>query len=259
MAFQFTEDEFPLGQTSFSVDYWNYELRNAIGTIDANDAFADPATFADFFVRCSGALPEFVPLTQTCPTPGGGDALAYVLTANANVGESRTSGLDFTFDWQRDTPIGLAAITYRSTWVHEFEFQQLPGGEFFDRAGAYLSGRPVVPYSHFAALTVVNGPITAQLQNRYLSGYDDCNAQCRIAPEFFNRVEAYSLFNLAATYTLSERISITAHVNNLFDTDPPFSNGGFFCSTCDLRFVDPTGRTFGVTVSGSLASPFRRR
>ncbi len=258
VTFRFNNGEIPFGKASFSIDYWNYKLTNTIGTINANDAFADPTTFSEFFVRCSEAVSEFLPQTQTCPIPGGGDALAYVLAANANVGESRTTGLDFTFDWGGETPIGIASLTYRSTWVHNFDFQQLPGGEFQDRAGAFISGRPVVPYSHFAALTVSNGPISVQLQNRYLSGYEDCNAQCGIDEEFFNRVEAYSLFNLAATYSFSEQLVVTAHINNLLDTDPSFSNGGFFCATCDLRFADPTGRTFGVTLSGSLASPFRR-
>ena len=85
------------------------------------------------------------------------------------------------------------------------------------------------------------------------SGYEDCNEDCGIAAEYFNNVGSYGTWDMAITYDISEAISITGHVRNLFDREPNFSNGPTFaCGDCNLRFNDPIGRTFGVTIRGKL-------
>ena len=173
-----------------------------------------------------------------------------------NLGKTKTNGLDFTFDWQiGDTRFGEFAFGYRSTFVFEYEFQREPGGEFFSRAGIVVDGFPVVEYSHYATLTWNRDRFLAQVQNRFLDGFEDCNERCQIAPEFFNEVDSYSLWHLVATYQLSDALAVTARITNLFDEDPPFTNSQF--NGFERNLHTPVGRAFGLTITGHLEDLFR--
>jgi outer membrane receptor protein involved in Fe transport len=81
-------------------------------------------------------------------------------------------------------------------------------------------------------------------------GYEDCNLECAIVAEFANNeVDSYSLWNITATYKVSKALSVTLYAENVFDEQPPFTNAiNSNCTGCDLRFVDITGRAFGITL-----------
>jgi iron complex outermembrane receptor protein len=79
--------------------------------------------------------------------------------------------------------------------------------------------------------------------NRHANGYDDENVN--VDPEFFNRVGAYSTWDLFGSYSPTKALTISAGVQNLLDKDPPFSNQGqTFQAGYDPRYTDPTGRAF---------------
>jgi iron complex outermembrane receptor protein len=250
-AVRIPERAMPVGSLRLGLDYWNYRLKNRIGSLVPAVIFGNPDQFSELIVRCSDADPTLRGSSSTCSFPAGGDPIAYVVQTNTNLGKTKTSGLDFLLDWSVESPIGLIGVEYRGTYVLKYKYQRVPGEEYFSRKGRHLDGFPVIPYSHYATLTWSNGPFSAQLQNRLRAGYKDCNAQCFIGPDFFNKVDTYSLWNLAATYELSEALSLTAHLSNIFDTNPPFSNtDSTLCTGCDTRFTDPTGRAFGLTLRG---------
>jgi iron complex outermembrane receptor protein len=171
---------------------------------------------------------------------------------NANLGMTQTSGYDLKLSWSRETEAGLLNLDYRGTWVREYEFERVPGDPAFSRAGRYFDGFPVPRYTHYLFFDWQKDDWSAQVQNQFVRGYVDCNAECGVPRGFFNEVGGYSHWNLAVTHDLSPSVSVTAHVFNLFDTDPPFSNGGLLCTGCDTRFANPTGRAFGLTVQGRL-------
>jgi iron complex outermembrane receptor protein len=236
----------------FSIDYWDYDLDNKIGPLSHPAIFANPDRFASLLVRCSQADPVLAAGSNTCNFGGGGDPIAYVIQTNTNLGKTMTSGFDLTANWFADTSIGLVGIDYRATYVRDYDFERVPGDPTFSRAGQYFDGFPVPEYVHYLAFNWQNGNWSGQLQNQFVKGYSDCNGQCGIAPEYFNEVGDYSPFNLTASYAFSEALSIALHIKNLFDEDPPFTNGGPLCATCDPRFTDPTGRAVGVTVRGTF-------
>ena len=111
----------------------------------------------------------------------------------------------------------------------------------------------MIPYSHFGQLTWDRGRWTVALQNRLESGYEDCNAECGIAPQYWDHVGVYSLWNVVGAYHFNDDWTVALHINNMFDTNPPFTNqtdGN--CTGCDLRYIDPTGRSFGISFVGNL-------
>ncbi len=241
-----------VGALAIGADYWNYKLTDVIGTLSPNAIFADTTTFASYIVRCSAADRAFVASTIACTFPGGtGDPIAYTLTNNANVGAVKTAGIDVTAAWSKETQYGTFAIDYRGTYVTKYDFQRLPGTPFLSRAGVVVDGFPAIKYGHNLSLGWQKGAWALNLQNRHTGGYGDCNANCGVTSSLFNDVEAYSLWNLTAAYKISDAWTVMAHLNNVFDQDPPFSNNNVSnCSGCDLRFVDPTGRAVGITIRG---------
>ncbi len=254
-------DSLPFGRGNLSVDYWNYEVTSTIGTLSPDAIFDNSEQFSSYIVRCSEADPLFRARSDGCRFPGGttGDAIAYVALNNANVGKTKTAGFDFTASWYSDTRFGNVGIGYRGTYVTKYDFQRQPGEPFFSRSGAYRDGYPVIKYNHYLTLGWERNAWSASLQNRHKGGYEDCNGPCFVPTELSNNVNSYSLWNLTTSYKMNDAIGVTLHVENMFDQDPPFSNGfNSNCTGCDLRFIDPTGRAFGLTVTGNLGGSSRR-
>jgi iron complex outermembrane recepter protein len=246
----------PWSNVQLGVDYWRYHISGTISPVAESAIFGNVAQFGDLIVRCSQADPALLPNIPLCRTPRTGDPIAYVVQTNQNLGDTKTDGVDITFRWAiGEFDFGRLAFEYRSTVVLNYDYQLLPNGPFQDRAGVYRDNFPVIDYSHYATLAWTRGPWTAQLSNRFLNDYVDCNLACpapatpALPPRFNNSVHSYSLWDLAVTWDAPHDVRITARVTNLLDEDPPFTNRNQGLATgWDERFVDPIGRAFSLTV-----------
>lgn len=243
------------GRTTGSLDFWHYELTNTIGSLAPDTIFDNPIQFNGYIVRCNNAVPAFKAISEGCRFGGGGDPIAYVELDNSNLGTTKTQGLDLGINWSLETATGTWGTSYRGTYTTTFQYQNAPGDPFSSRKGAYRDGAPLIPYSHFVELTWDRGAYSAALQNRLKSGYEDCNAECGIAPQYWDHVGVYSLWNVVGSYRFNDALTLSLHINNLFDTDPPFTNGEESnCTGCDLRYIDPTGRSFGISINGKFGA-----
>ncbi len=238
----------PRSELSFGLDYWRYYVSNTIDAPSTTAIATNLADFGSFMVRCSGANPAFASapnVVAICATASPGiDPVAYIVRQPLNLGDTETSGIDFTATW-RGPEIwgGAVGFDYRGTVVLQYDYQNSPSGPWLDRAGIYSDGYPVIDYSHFAALSWESDPLRLELSNRYLSGYQDCT--CGIAPR---KVESYSLWDLAASLHWPARATIIGRITNLFDEQPPYSNRFDFLIGADERFTDPIGRAYSLTV-----------
>jgi iron complex outermembrane recepter protein len=240
----------PWSNVQLGVDYWRYHLSGTISPLAESAIFGNPSQFGSFIVRCSQLEPELVSATPFCRVAHTGDPIAYVDQTNQNLGDTKTDGVDITFRWQvGEFSFGRLALDYRGTVVLNYDYQLIPGGRFMDRAGIYRDGFPVMDYSHYVAATWTRGDWTAQLSNRYLNDYVDCNAGCAVPIAFHQNVGAYSLWDLAVTWDAPHDLRVVARITNLLDTDPPFTNRNQgIASGWDERFGDPTGRAFSLTL-----------
>jgi iron complex outermembrane receptor protein len=71
-------------------------------------------------------------------------------------------------------------------------------------------------------------------------------------PDLKTKVDPYTTYNLAMTYTGIKNLRLTGMVRNLFDRDPPFaitydSNFGSG-SSWEPRVADPRGRAFMLSL-----------
>ena len=106
---------------------------------------------------------------------------------------------------------------------------------------------PVFRWKHNASLTWALGKWSANLSNKFMSGYRDQNY---VDAGYEQNVKAYSTFSLSGAYSGWKNTDITVGVKNLFDKNPPFTNQGtVFQTGYDPRYTDPLGRTLYVKAS----------
>ncbi|MGH6610342.1 MAG: TonB-dependent receptor domain-containing protein, partial [Burkholderiaceae bacterium] len=242
----------PVPSFNFSVDYWHYKIRDSIGVIGEQTIFGDPVQYANLFVRCSQANATQRLLIGACQNPGAVDPLAFITNTFQNLGETETDGFDFSANWQGPaTRFGRFNVGFRGTYVRNYDFQVVKGGQFFDPVGNYSPqfAGPVIRLQTVTTLGWNQNAWGAFLTHRFLSGYTDQNAVP--APFNQNRVQDYSIFDLTGTFTGFRGITLKAGVLNVFDEDPPFTNqvGRFQARGYDDRFHNPLGRVFVVGAS----------
>jgi iron complex outermembrane receptor protein len=242
-------------RASIGVDYYNYLVEDTIGTLTNATIFGNGAKYGDLFIRCSQVPASVLPLLTTCKDTTG-DPIGYTVGTLLNLGDTRTSGLDLTAQWSgAETRVGTFAFDYHGTYVLQYKTQLEPEGTFVSQAGQYANGFPVIKYSHLATASWRITHWSAQLSNRFESGYDDCNAACAIAPAYFNYVGSYSLWDISLGYRGIRNLSLKFLVTNLFNTDPPFTNKNTALgSGYDERFTDPLGRAFTLSAAYSIGA-----
>jgi len=241
----------PTRSIAVGLDYWRYFIKNSISVLGEQTIFGDPSKYSSLYVRCSQAPEARRFLIGACQNPGGVDPLAYVVNTNQNLGDVRTTGIDWQFNWTGDaTAYGRFSFAARGTYVTKYEFQVEPNGRWFEPVGNYSAqfGGPVIRYQQVASVTWERNAWSATLFNRLLDGYIDQNTSGAVAPYNRNRVGNYSIYDVSATYRGIKNMTLQVGVLNVLDTDPPFTNqvSRFQARAYDDRFHNPLGRTYQV-------------
>ncbi|MCL4760644.1 MAG: TonB-dependent receptor [Burkholderiales bacterium] len=142
-----------------------------------------------------------------------------------NIGEVRMDGYDL--DIRARTPNTQAGRFYfnlSGTYYRKYDVQNTDGefvGQVANQLDAATSG--LIPrYKQYASVTWEYGPWGATLGNLHQNGYVD-NATDLFTGEP-RRVGTMSIWDLSGTYTGFKNWKLTLGVQNLFDTNPPFSN-----------------------------------
>ncbi|MBN8493386.1 MAG: TonB-dependent receptor [Burkholderiales bacterium] len=239
----------PTASSTVSVDYWNYTVKDSISQLGENAIFNDPTRYASSFVRCSQLSPSEQAAIDRCAGSAGGDPLAYIVNTWQNLGNYKTSGLDFSAGWRSALQsFGRFSVGWQATWVLDYEYQFEAGGAYNDNLGIYFNGQAVSRYRQFLNLGWQYENWSANLINRYSRGYTDDNSF--VDPAYYNTVGATNTWDLAVTWTGLKGLVMTAGITNLFDQEPPFSNQGtLFQVGYDARYASPIGRAFLLRAS----------
>jgi len=215
----------PFPALTMTIDYWNIHLTDSIGVLPEQTIFANPAKYANLFVRNADGT------------------LAYIVDTNANLGDTKTDGVDVTATLRLpQTAYGKFIVSLDGTYVNGYAYQNEKGGEFTQNVGTYADGGPVFRWKHNLTFQWIKDDWSATLTQRYMSGYHDQNA---VAAKYQQDVVPYVLWNITTTYTGFKHWTLTGGVKNLFNTNPPFTNQGtVFAQGFDPRFTDPVGRAY---------------
>ncbi len=244
----------PTPEFSFGLDYWNYTITDSISVIGEQSIFADPAKYANLFVRCSAAPPARQNAIGACQMPGG-DPLAYIINTNLNLGDVETSGIDAQVNWTGPaSEWGRFNLGIRGTYVMKYEFQVEPNGTWYNPVGIYNPqfGGPVIRYQQVTTFGWQWQAWSVNLFNRFMSGYYDQNP----VPAPYNRhtVGKSSIWSLSGTWTGYKGLTLQAGVINLLNTDPEYTNQAsrFQSRGYDDRFSTPLGRVWTLAAKYSF-------
>lgn len=229
----------PTNAFSASADLWEIRKYDTIDSFNVATMVENYGLFQDQFIR-DPATGQLAIIDQRWLNAGEritrGVEVGARLNGKFSTGALWSMGLD-----------GSRLLEKKSRATRNSEFGESEIGRFL------FTGDLGLKWKHSAYVTYKYGNWSGMLQNIYRSGYTDQVlpgvASGRIVPsEYEAKVDDYSIFNLTATYSGFQNLSLTAGIKNLTDEDPPFaitydSNTGAG-SSWEPRVADPRGRSF---------------
>jgi iron complex outermembrane recepter protein len=236
-----------LANLSASLDYYDIELTDAIGTLDASTAIQ-----ACYNAPTAPFNPTYDPNNFFCQTfdrnPLNGNIIDLQAT-NQNLATARTSGVDFQVDWNYDIGPGSLDIGWVGTWLENYETQALPGA-------------PFVQFEYKAGNNGTLGSTVGasfpewkwQMSANYRLDAWTVGARWNHIGEMTNRnnpndpIPAIGYLDLLARLDLSDNLSLRFNVNNVMDEQPPTYSPAVQANT-DPSTYDVLGRryTIGLT------------
>lgn len=221
----------PSKQFNVSVDYWNIELSDLISKVGAQVILENLDKYGDLVHRDSDGYIDYIELRK------------------ANRGKQQASGLDLAAAWRGlRSSVGTFGLHANGTLTLSSKQQTGNGDPYVSNLGRFVNDRVVQRWRHNIGVDWELGSYSASLSNTFLSSYDDQNTMPDgYADQFvpFNRVKAYSLWDLSGAWAVTKSFTVRGGIKNLLDTAPPFSNQSYFyLSGYDPSYTDPRGRFF---------------
>lgn len=250
-----TADFLPEGLSfSTTIDWWDIEVDDAIGTITQNNVL--DLCFSDPNFPNNALCNNIVRFPLGNPQQG---ALDEVNSGTANVGSLETAGLDVEVNLdfepaQFDVPVpGLFTVGAVYTYLDEFNIFNLPDGPADNERSEI--GNPEHRWN--TNFRYQYGNLMVQWQLRYIGesrledtdlSDDDCQS---LTIDCDTGLETYS--DIQVRYTIPRRVAtgkieVFGGVENLFDNDPPLISSGLSDSDTGTETTtgvyDAIGRSF---------------
>jgi iron complex outermembrane recepter protein len=236
----------PLSNLDVTVDYYRINLRNEIQALPGVTIYGNPTTFADLYVLNSAGTLTPAPYSNIeCPAPAGhlAPTCGYIIQTNQNTGSIVTDGFDVSSNYVINSDFGKFRIGMEGTFVTGYRFTEYPGGPQLNLVGQFNQGnQPVVRWQHELTFDWAYQNFGAGLNNHFIEHYVDANLDAAQNPI---TVGNYSLWNGYVSFRPIPALKLLAGINNLADTNPPFSNQNLnWQAGYNPIFSSPLGRTF---------------
>ncbi|CDG80707.1 TonB-dependent receptor [Janthinobacterium agaricidamnosum] len=224
----------PVRGYSASVDFWAINSRDRILNRTPQIVLANADALAANIVRNPDGTIDYV--------QAGWINAAGSKTRGADIG-LRAEGLQSGFKW---------AAALDGTYLDSFKFAEYQGQQYQELVGKFYTRDLYLRWKHNATLNLSRGDWSALLTQNYASGYKDQlpNAGKGTPPPGFNPdVASYAIYSLSATYTGFKNTTVTVGIQNLLNTDPPFTAHNVdevVGAGWDPRVADPRGRSLSL-------------
>ncbi len=238
---------------TITLDYYDIEIKDAI------DIFGGGLSSTIDACRQNLSLqnPFCVPLT----TRGTDGQLRDVPLLNANIANISTRGIDFNLNYSFDLPGSLGQLDYAlaGARVFENEFQGSPVVNPIDCAGFVgggVCGFADPTWRGVQRFTWNYNEFQLSLRHRYIGSVENgrlaaARATGSTPPNVpVTEVGSVSYFDLTANWTIDDRYTLFAVIDNVFDRSPPIignTDGVGFVNTDSFTY-DVIGRFFTVGV-----------
>jgi iron complex outermembrane receptor protein len=231
----------PTPNISIGMDWWSIKREGTVQILSLTQLVDNYSLFTNRFARDgTGTL---VAIDQRWANAGNTETEGVEVSLKGGLnalGARWTAGLEGTYLLKKRSRV-LPSVPFGPSEIGQFTF----------------AGDLGLRWKHLASLTYKRGDWSSTFSQTYKSGYNDQVlpgvTSGRVSPpDWKPKVDAYTTYNLSATYTGIKNLSITGLVKNLFDKDPPFaitydSNFGSG-SSWEPRVADPRGRSFVVNL-----------
>jgi iron complex outermembrane receptor protein len=255
-TYSFGVDYAPVEHGKLSLNYFNIDYKNQISSYLSDLTILQQVEqLGSLITRCPSAACTSLINQYVTPGPVFGPILAnpsvFVNGQELNLGTTRTAGLDFQGTYKIPTPqagqfsVGLSGLLFT-----QYDQQFTPGGPSFNELNTI--GYPLKLRMR-GSLGWEGGPLRAMAFVNYENSYTNT----QVTPN--QSVSAYTTLDLNLVYDLGKQmtqawardLTFTVHVNNVFDTDPPYVNiplspnggGGF-----DPNVASPIGRLVSLAI-----------
>lgn len=221
----------PTRDLTFNIDYWNIQVRDVVSTLGEQVIIGSPSKYDGTYI-----------------TRDGDGSITNILLRKENQGRLRTSGLDLGAEVTGpSTPVGRFSGSVNGTLVLQYQRQFGPLEPYRSNLGVFLNDQVVQRWRHRLNVNWDYQDVGLTVSNSYLAGYTDQNSAydpVTNTPLESRRVRAYSLWDLSGRWSPTKNATVRAGVQNVFNTDPPYSNQSYyFLATYDPTYTDPRGRT----------------
>ena len=223
---------------SLGIDYFKIDLKDTISN-GLTQAFilSDVVKYASFIRRAPSS------------TPGLPGPIINIDQTNLNTGSTNLAGLDLDARMRFPVAGGRLTTSLMGTYFTKYETEN-PDGTFssaIDQVNASTGG--IIPrWKHRLAFDYSSGAWTMTLAQNYQKHYTDLPGTFEDAadPAYkARRVGSYETYDIQGSWSGIKGLKLTAGVRNLFDRDPPYTNGQVaFQSGYDPQYADPRGRFF---------------
>ncbi|NNE35792.1 MAG: TonB-dependent receptor [Rhodothermales bacterium] len=246
---------------TIAIDYFDLEVTDTIGTIDALAICFDPLNTSSLFCdnisrSASGEVSQIVELTS-------------------NRGLLRTKGIDTQLAYTTDLPAALAIgdsianLKLNAVWTHTLtiDMQENPTTQILECAGrfgspcfdgsVFVTGQTFARNRFTAFANYDSGPLTLHLTWRWIDGTDNAaplDVRFSGSPDSLAipNVDSESYVDLGVGYRFSDRFVTRLNINNLFDTDPPQMADAVAGINTDSGMYDVFGRSYVVSFSAGF-------
>jgi len=232
---------------SASIDYYNIEITDAIGSIAADDSLAG-------CFNVTGENPTFSNANSYCQLfsrdPLSGNIVGAIEN-QANLGMIRTSGVDFQADWAFNIADigggdwGRLKFNTVISWLENYEDNVVEGGAFTDRTGTIDStfGNTFPEWKALTSVTWASGPFSVGARWRRVGEITVINTT-EVLPSI-------DYFDLNGSWSINDTVSLRGGVNNLTDEQPNVFVPGVQANT-DPSTYDVLGRRYYVGLTAKF-------
>jgi outer membrane receptor protein involved in Fe transport len=245
----------PMTNLAFTVDYYDIRVTDTIGTITPTTILAKCLSTGNP-IFCGAITRDSLGTLWLLPQ-------AQVVSTNVNIGSTTTSGVDLGANYSHKLDgYGSVGLAMSGTYLRKFEIGELPGAGTYDCAGLYDGsghcGQPRPVWRHkFRASWNTPWNVDLAATWRHFNGVklettSDNPLLTGIAFPVEASLPSMNYLDLAASWKITKKISLSGGINNLFDKDPPITtqtgngvgNGNTFPS-----MYDALGRKFFLNLT----------
>jgi iron complex outermembrane receptor protein len=235
---------------SISVDYFKYNLRDAVGTIPINTLLGalchDDATTAF-------ASNPFCTQIRRDPTGANGGAVpggvTEIVLLNQNVATTKVEGYDYSIAYGFRTEdvlgkdYGSIALRLDATWMYQFVQQGLPGQAFVQFANTITNATP--EWKANGSVRWTYDKFSFGWSTNYFGSMIISQVQQKGVLDPYTTGD-YFRHDMRVSYRLNDDVSFRAGIVNVFDKNPPERPEIFTGTGTGSSQYDNAGRFFFV-------------